>query len=157
LSLLEEWVVTSPVDASLEKSVRGILPTILPPEVQPLVTIEEQVLVITVMVPGDNLSETVAQLDDVPRLQHFVDGTWNWPEEIDPLDEEQTAYKLRVEIEKKTPETFECDRELSILSVYSKDGNNHAAWPVAFVLAARIAHELGAFEPEEFVKSLSRN
>jgi hypothetical protein len=83
-------------------------------------------------------------------LSHF-DG-WEWEDEIDPLDEGE-AYELRVELVNKVPETFTAgpdpEAELPILSVYSKDGDNLAAWPAAFVLAARLAHELGAVEPED--------
>ena len=59
-------------------------------------------------------------------------------------------YKLVLELATKEPETFEApeDGELSILSVYSKDGDNNEGWPTAFVLAARLARLLGAIEPE---------
>jgi hypothetical protein len=52
----------------------------------------------------------------------------------------------------KVPETFDWldEQELPILSVYSKDADNRAAWPAAFVLAARLAKELGAVEPDEY-------
>ena len=143
MALLEEWILTDRVDTALCARVTRIVSELLP-KVERTVVLDDGFLHVDVMVPRDALDDLATRLDE--PLDQF--SGWNWREEIDDL-EEGDVYAIRVEVVEKVPETFESDeRELSVLSVYSKDRDNLAAWPVAFILAARLAHELGAQTPE---------
>lgn len=144
MALLEEWILTDRVDAALCARVARIVSELLP-KVEQTVVFDDGFLHVDVMIPRDALDDLATRLDE--PLDHF--SGWSWREEIDDLEEGE-VYAIRVEMVEKVPETFESDeRELSVLSVYSKDRDNLAAWPVAFVLAARLAHELGAQTPED--------
>ena len=151
MALLEEWILPSPVDPALSARIEGMLCLVLPEPIARSVTIEDDALRVIVRVASGDLEALALRFDE--PLDHF-DG-WDWRDEIDALAEGAT-YTLCVECMSKVPETFESgeletagEEELPILSVYSKDGDNLAAWPVAFVLASRLARELGAREPEE--------
>ncbi len=144
MALLEEWVLPGPVTVETVTRVEEALRAAVPQEFDRTVSTDEGSVWVEVRVGEDDLEDLARHLD--APLSHF-DG-WEWEDEIDPLDEGDT-YALRVELVNKVPETFTAEAELPILSVYSKDGDNLAAWPAAFVLASRLAHELGAVEPED--------
>jgi hypothetical protein len=145
MALLEEWILPGPVETALSARIEDVLRALLPAPLERSVRLDDGTLVVLVRVPRGDLEALALRLDE--PLDHF-DG-WDWRDEIDDLEEGGT-YALRVECASKTPETFGAsEEELPVLSVYSKDGDNLAAWPVAFVLAARLAHEVGAWEPEE--------
>ena len=146
MALLEEWILPGPVDSALSARIAGVLRRVLPESIARSLPVEGETLRVFVQVPSDALVKVALHLDE--PLDHF-DG-WDWRAEIDALDEGDT-YALCVECALKVPETFESEDdadEVPILSVYSKDGDNMAGWPVAFVLASRLAYELGAREPE---------
>ncbi len=142
MALLEEWILPVEVDKKLQRSIESLAGEILPEGIEWIaVTSKANVVTFTAHVPVDDLEALALDLDE--PLEHF--HGWAWQEEIDAI--EGDAYELKVECRLKTPETFASDAELPILSVYSKEGHNLAAWPAAFVLTARLAHELGATEP----------
>jgi len=148
MALLEEWILSERVNEALRLRVENALTNILPEGALGTARIEAAFLYADVTVKAGDLIELGETLD--APLRHF-EG-WEWEKEIDPVDNDAAAaYALRVEIVEKQPETFEPDdgAKLTILSVYSKDANNLAGWPVAFVLAARLAKELGGREPDE--------
>ncbi len=144
---LEEWIVAEPVDAALGDRVRMLLVDTLPGHVRSSVSFAAPFIRIVVQVPDDEVQALAIDLDDVeaPVLEAWSE----WQDDIVP-PRDGSHYQLVVELCTKQPETFESiDGELSILSVYSKDGDNNEAWPTAFVLGARIARLLGAQEPEQ--------
>ncbi len=144
---LEEWIVAEPVDAALCDRVRMLLQDTLPGHVRSTVSYAVPFIRIVVQVPDDEVEALAIDLDDIeaPVLEAWSD----WQDDIEP-PRDGAHYQLVVELTTKQPETFESiDGELSILSVYSKDGDNNEGWPTAFVLAARIARLLGAQEPEQ--------
>jgi hypothetical protein len=152
MALLEEWILPGPINDVLAAKVDGVLRKVLPESLERSVPVEDAIVRIVVRVPHAELEALALRLD--APLDHF-DG-WEWREEIDAL-ESGDVYTLWVECARKVPETFEAsggagegagEGELPILSVYSKDGDNMAGWPVAFVLASRLARELGGWEPE---------
>lgn len=143
MAVLEEWIVAEPIDEKLVARIELVLSKILPKEVERTISIAENSLFIDVSVLEDDLLDLATQLDS--PLYHFI-GSWDWKKEIDELEEGDT-YVLRVEVMRKHPETLGGDGDdsfYSVLSVYSKDADNNAGWPAAFVLASRIAYELGA-------------
>ncbi len=144
---LEEWIVAEPVDAALCDRVRMLLTDTLPGHVRSTVSYATPFIRIIVHVPEDEVEALAIDLDDIeaPVLEAWSD----WQDDIEP-SRDGAHYQLVVELCTKQPETFESiDGELSILSVYSKDGDNNEGWPTAFVLAARVARLLGAQEPEQ--------
>lgn len=147
MALLEEWVLPAAVTPDLKVRVTGTLRNFVDQRFNPSVVADGESFRVTVRVRSDNLIEFAQTLE---RPLSFFDG-WDWEEEIDPLEDGDT-YEFRVELVNKVPETFDWldEKELPILSVYSKDGDNHAGWPAAFVLAARLAHEMGAVEPDHY-------
>jgi hypothetical protein len=144
---LEEWVVGEAIDAAMCERVRGLLRGTLPEHVNATVTHEAPLVRVVVHVSPDEIAALATDLDDVdaPVLAAWGD----WENDFEP-PQGGDDYKLVVELTTKEPETFEPpeEGELSILSVYSKDGDNNEGWPTAFVLAARLARLLGAIEPE---------
>ena len=143
---LEEWIVAEPIDVAMSDRVRSLLRGTLPAHVQAIVTYAAAIVRVAVSVPDDEIEALATDLDDIdaPVLTAWGD----WQDDISPPREGET-YQLVVELCSKEPETFENPDEgaLSILSVYSKDGDNNEGWPAAFVLAARLARLLGAVEP----------
>ena len=143
MALLEEWILPIEVDKKLQRSIERIAEQLLTEGIEwSAATSKYDVVTFTAHVPTEELEALALELDE--PVGHF-EG-WDWQEEIDEIEEH--AYELRVECRRKIPETFSSDEELPILSVYSKEGHNLAAWPAAFVLTARLAHELGATEPD---------
>ncbi len=142
MALLEEWILPVEVDKKLQRSIERFAEQVLPEGLEWGASSLHDAVIFVAHVPVDELEELAVELDE--PLEHF-EG-WDWREEIDEIEGE--AYELRIECRKKLPETFTSDEALPILSVYSKEGHNLAAWPAAFVLTARLAHELGATEPD---------
>lgn len=153
MAMLEEWVLPRPVSDSLVVQLEQAVHDVIDESFEPTIVREGPFVYVTVRAAFDDLCALAEWLDQ--PLHHF-DG-WDWEDELDALDDEDEPYLLRVELVNKAPETFTPldAQELPILSVYSKDGNNHAAWPVAFVFAARLAKELGAVEPDAYSKPAS--
>lgn len=143
MALLEEWILPVEVDKKLQRSIERFAEQLLPEGVEWGASSKDDVVTFVAHVPVDELEALAAELDE--PLEHF-EGWEDWREEIDGI--EADAYELRLECRQKVPETFTSDEALPILSVYSKEGHNLAAWPAAFVLTARLAHELGATEPD---------
>lgn len=143
MALLEEWILPVEVDKKLQRSIEGLAERLLPEGVEWSASFKDGKVTFTAQVTAHDLEDLATELDE--PIEQF-EG-WDWQDEIDEVDGD--TYELRLECQQKTPETFAADEELPILSVYSKEGNNLAAWPVAFVLTARFAHELGATEPDE--------
>ncbi|MBL0215775.1 MAG: hypothetical protein IPQ07_18080 [Myxococcales bacterium] len=145
---LEEWIVSEPIDGAMCDRVRALLRGTLPAHVQATVTHAAPFVRVAVLVPDDEIEAIAIDLDDLelPVLADWSD----WQEDIEPPRDGAT-YQLILELVQKAPETFESpdEGELSILSVYAKDGDNRQGWPAAFVLAARLAKLLGAMEPEQ--------
>lgn len=142
MALLEEWILPVEIDKKLQRSIERFAERLLPEGVEWGAASKGHVVTFTAHVPVDELEAFAIELDE--PLEHF-EG-WDWRDEIDGI--EGDAYELRVECCQKFPETFSSEETLPILSVYSKEGHNLAAWPAAFVLTARLAHELGATEPD---------
>jgi hypothetical protein len=155
--MLEEWILPGPVTPGLAARVTEILKEVVAARFAREVTWHEDRteagevlgwLNATVRAGEDDIHDLARELD---RPLDYFDG-WDWEDEIDPLDDDEAKkYALVIELMNKVPETFDSGRgepELPILSVYAKEGDNLAGWPAAFVLAARLAHELGAVEPE---------
>jgi len=141
--LLEEWILPVEVDKKLQRSIERVAEQLLTEGIEwSAATSKHNVVTFTAHVPVDELEALALELDEPLE---FFEG-WDWQEEIDAI--EGGAYELKVLCCQKIPETFASDEELPILSVYSKEGHNLAAWPAAFVLTARLAHELGATEPD---------
>ncbi len=154
--MLEEWILPAPVSPEIVARVEAVPENAVPARFERTVTWHEhrteagaaiEWVAVVVRVGEDDVRGLALDLDR--PLGHFLG--WDWEDEIDQLDDEAEAYELVVELMNKVPETFDSGRgeaELPILSVYAKEGDNHAAWPAAFVLTARLARELGAAEPE---------
>lgn len=142
MAMLEEWILPRPVTPALALELEDVLDGFVDEAFRPTVTAQGARLLVDVVVPEEEL-EAFALTLDAP-LGRF-EG-WDWEEEIDPL-EDRDQYELRVELVNKVPETFGDGGERPILSVYSKDADNRAGWPVAFILAARLAEALDAEQP----------
>lgn len=143
MALLEEWILPVEVDKKLQRHLEKLAEQLMPEGVEWSAVSKDGAVVFTAHVPAHDLEDLAVELDE--PIEKF-EG-WDWQDEIDEI--EGDAYELRVECRQKQPETFSSDEGLPILSVSSKEGNNLAAWPVAFVLTARLAHELDATEPDE--------
>lgn len=144
MALLEEWILPVEVDKKLQRSIESVASRILPEGVEWSASFKDGKVSFTAQVPAHDLSDLTVELDEpLERLEDWDD----WEEEIDEIAGD--AYALKLECRQKQPESFEADEALPILSVSSKEGDNLAAWPAAFVLTARIARELGATTPDE--------
>ena len=146
MALLEEWILSERVTAAMISRVLEVVDAIVPQRFEPEVRVSSkgERLMVVVSVPDDAVTELATSLD--ATIGYFDD--WDWQEEIDEL-EDSNDYEIWVELTNKRPETISVAQELPVLSVGSNEGDNDAGWPLAFVLAARLAQELGAVEAED--------
>ena len=151
MAILEEWIVPEAITDQLAEREKQILGAALPGNFECRVEYDDARIVVIL----------VAQLEQLARLAELLDKPlgvfegWDWEDEIEEL-EEGDSYLVEVELQQKVPETVaRGESERPVLSVYSKDANNNEAWPIAFILAARLASELGAIEAEAWPKVLN--
>jgi hypothetical protein len=134
MSFQEEWVLPQPVDSyssdDLLRRVRGLLP---------------DGIEITISGESDNrtihVSFATTAVEAIAAKLSKRDGQldWDWRGDMDPPRPDGDVYDVHVDI---------VDDERPILRIYSNDGENRQAWPLAFSIAASLAEDLGAI-PEE--------
>jgi len=133
MSWEERWVLPHAIDTYEATDIAKKVGAMMPDGTEVTSVVDEDGDIIV------RVSFSESELDSVGAKlagDGFLD--WEWESEIDPP--RHTEHYV-VQIELKTDEQ-------PLISVYSNDTENRAAWPLAFTIAARLAEELDAIEED---------
>ncbi len=133
MSWEEEFYLPRPASTYEGAALVAVLRRIVPDDIEVVATRDNEITAV-------RLRFAIARTEEIAACLGSSRGSWlafEWRADVDPpLDPDRTYYDLVVEL------VDDDDRHL--LRVASSDGDNRAAWPLAFAVAGCLADALDA-------------
>lgn len=135
MSFQSQWVLPEPVQAYGDAALLSRVKALLPEGIALSISGPPEMRTIRARLP-------VVRVDEIAAKLATREGElgWDWRRDMDPPRSGGDSYDVHIDF---------VDDDRPILRICSSDGENRAAWPLAFSIASSLADDLGGIPEDE--------